>query len=106
MFLIQGSSVIVMLEAFMGEENFAKGLHSYLNTHQYRNAETADLWRSLQDYAPSGVNVAKVMDTWTRQMGFPVVTVNRTGPGKYELSQKRFLSNPEASYDPSTSKYG
>ncbi|XP_034256819.1 glutamyl aminopeptidase-like isoform X2 [Thrips palmi] len=102
----KGSSVIVMLEAFMGEDKFAKGLHTYLNTHQYRNAETADLWRSLQDYAPPNVDVAKVMDTWTRQMGFPVVTVTTTGPGKYVLSQKRFLSNPEATYDPSTSKYG
>lgn len=105
----KGSSVIIMLEAFMGEENFRKGLHTYLNTHQYGNAETADLWRSLQDYAPQmpqSLTVAKVMDTWTRQMGFPVVNVTTTGPGKYELSQQRFLSNPEATYDPSTSKYG
>ncbi|XP_052129987.1 glutamyl aminopeptidase [Frankliniella occidentalis] len=102
----KGSSVILMLEAFMGIENFKKGLHSYLNTHQYSNAETADLWRALQDYAPPGVDVAKVMDTWTRQMGFPLVTVNQTEEGKYVLSQKRFLSNREAKYDPSTSKYG
>ncbi|KAK3929260.1 Glutamyl aminopeptidase [Frankliniella fusca] len=102
----KGSSVILMLEAFMGPENFKKGLHTYLSTHQYSNAETADLWRALQDYATSGVDVAKVMDTWTRQMGFPLVTVKKTEQGKYVVSQKRFLSNKEAKFDPSTSKYG
>lgn len=103
---MQGSSVILMLEAFMGEENFKKGLNTYLKTHLYSNAETADLWKALQDYAPEGVDIAKVMDTWTRQMGFPLVTVNKTALGNYIVTQKRFLSNAEAKFDPSESKYG
>ncbi|KAJ1522082.1 hypothetical protein ONE63_002393 [Megalurothrips usitatus] len=102
----KGSSVILMLEAFMGEEPFKKGLESYLRTHQYNNAETANLWSALQDFAPKGVDVTKVMDTWTRQMGFPLVTVNRNQAGELVLSQKRFLSNHDAKYDPSTSKFG
>lgn len=89
----------------MGNERFRQGLNLYLKTHQYSNAETADLWRALQDYAPDGVDVGTVMDSWTRQMGFPLVTVNRTESG-FTVTQKRFLSNRDASYDPSTSKFG
>lgn len=89
----------------MGNERFRQGLNLYLKTHQYSNAETADLWRALQDYAPNGVDVARVMDSWTRQMGFPLVTVNKTQSG-FTVTQKRFLSNRDASYDPSTSKFG
>ena len=90
----------------MGEESFKRGLNTYLKTHLYSNAETADLWKALQDYAEPNVNIAKVMDTWTRQMGFPLVSVNKTAPGKFTLTQKRFLSNAEAKFDPSESKYG
>lgn len=39
------------------------------------------------------------MDTWTRQMGYPVVIVSRgSEPNTYELTQKRFLLDPEAVY--------
>lgn len=102
----KGSSVILMLETFMGESNFLKGLKTYLKTHQYSNAETSDLWKALQDYAPGNVNVAKVMDTWTRQMGFPLLTVKRTSANTFSVTQKRFLANPEAKSDSSTSKFG
>ena len=45
------------------------------------------------------------MDTWTRQMGFPVVNV-RKFKFTYTLTQKRFLENSEASFDPSDSEFG
>lgn len=34
------------------------------------------------------------MQTWTEQMGLPVVEVQKDG-NTYTLTQKRFLSNPE-----------
>lgn len=40
-------------------------------------------------------DVGLIMDTWTRQMGFPVVTVQHRGGNKYRLHQERFLLNPE-----------
>ena len=45
------------------------------------------------------------MDTWTRQMGFPVVHVKHVRGRTYRLEQKRFLLNPADKYDPKHSPY-
>ena len=39
------------------------------------------------------INVKEVMDTWTLQMGYPVIKVTRNG-GKVTATQERFLLNP------------
>lgn len=44
------------------------------------------------------------MDTWTRQAGFPVVSVTRNGT-KLILSQRRFLADPDTEYSPNSSPY-
>uniref|UniRef100_A0A1B6C9L0 Aminopeptidase n=1 Tax=Clastoptera arizonana TaxID=38151 RepID=A0A1B6C9L0_9HEMI len=100
----KGSSVIRMLEHFMGEDNFRNGITSYLNAFQWDNAETADLWEHLQKYS-NGINLVRVMGTWTKQMGYPVISVKRQG-SKIIISQTRFLSDKDASYNPSSSVYG
>ena len=53
------------------------------------------------------INVSEVMDTWTLQMGFPVVNVTSDG-GKITLTQQRFLADPNANQSNTkfTSKYG
>lgn len=42
------------------------------------------------------VDVKAVMDTWTLQMNYPVVTLTRQDNGHLLATQKRFLSNPAA----------
>ena len=46
------------------------------------------------------------MDTWTRQMGLPVVNVRLVGEQKIILEQERFLLNPDDTYDPDESPFG
>ncbi|XP_070179100.1 glutamyl aminopeptidase-like, partial [Littorina saxatilis] len=90
----KGASLIAMVQAFIGEGNFKQGLHDYLTAHAYSNARTADLWDSLQKASSmdSSMTVKDVMDTWTLQMGYPVVTVKRKpGTNQITLSQERFL---------------
>jgi aminopeptidase N len=41
------------------------------------------------------IDVKEVMDTWTLQMGFPLVTIENKG-GKYSAKQEHFLVNPGA----------
>lgn len=36
-----------------------------------------------------------IMGTWTKQMGFPVVTVRKDSDTEYVLTQQRFFSNPD-----------
>lgn len=42
------------------------------------------------------INVAAIMDTWTLQMGFPVIRLTVSANGKVTATQKRFLINPAA----------
>lgn len=43
------------------------------------------------------MDVKTVMDTWTLQMGFPVVTIKRaSSSGKAIATQKHFLLDPNA----------
>ena len=88
----KGASVIRMLEQFLGPESFQRGLQGYLSSHQYGNARTEDLWSALE--ASSGQPVRSIMDSWTKQMGYPVLQVETTGaPAQRELiiSQERFV---------------
>ena len=88
----KGASIIRMLEGFLGSDAFQSGLQAYLKEHEYGNAETRDLWRALAE--ASGQPVSSMMDTWTTQMGYPVLDVaaDRSEDGvSVHLSQKRFV---------------
>ncbi|XP_076673126.1 glutamyl aminopeptidase isoform X2 [Andrena cerasifolii] len=101
----KGSSVIRMMENFIGPDVFYGAISTYLNKFIFHNAETADLFKILQEASPDHLNVTAIMDTWTRQKGFPVVNVHKSD-NKYILTQKRFLADPDAQFDSSDSKYG
>ncbi|CAL4058634.1 unnamed protein product, partial [Meganyctiphanes norvegica] len=69
---------------------------SIFHNSKYGNAEQDDLWKYLTQAAhksntlPNQVTVKEVMDTWTLQEGFPVVTVERSNDGTAKLTQKHF----------------
>nr|XP_031842296.1 glutamyl aminopeptidase-like [Nomia melanderi]XP_031842297.1 glutamyl aminopeptidase-like [Nomia melanderi]XP_031842298.1 glutamyl aminopeptidase-like [Nomia melanderi]XP_031842299.1 glutamyl aminopeptidase-like [Nomia melanderi] len=101
----KGSSLIRMMEHFIKADAFYFGIYRYLDKFTYGNAETADLFKILENVSPVRLNVTEIMDTWTRQMGFPVVNVKKS-ENKYILTQKRFLADPDAEFDSSDSEYG
>ena len=37
------------------------------------------------------MTVKTIMDTWTKQKGYPVVTVTKGAAGNFTLSQERFM---------------
>ncbi|XP_060075396.1 endoplasmic reticulum aminopeptidase 1-like [Ylistrum balloti] len=84
----KGASLIRMLSDFMGQEKFQDGIKKYLNTYKYGNARTEDLWDILTGFTQ--INVSTTMDTWTQQMGYPVITMNHTGEF-VQVTQERFL---------------
>ncbi|CAG9856112.1 unnamed protein product [Phyllotreta striolata] len=69
----KGASVIRMLHQFIGEEKFREGMCLYLSKHQYGNTSTEDLWSALEE--ASKQPVARIMSTWTKQLGFPLIKV-------------------------------
>lgn len=102
----KGSSVLRMLEGFIGEENFRRGVSDYLKKHKFGNTVTQDLLASLEPYFKKDnpdLNLTYIMDTWTRQMGYPVLTVSKTNT-TYRVTQSRFLLDPEAT-SPNDSDY-
>ncbi|XP_012276537.1 glutamyl aminopeptidase [Orussus abietinus] len=101
----KGSAVLRMLNNFVGSDVFNAGITAYLKKYEYANAKTEDLFNILQDAVGSKLNVTNIMDTWTRQMGFPVVEVVKNG-NSYVLKQKRFLADSELKFDPTESQFG
>ena len=49
-----------------------RSLASYIKKHAYSNAKTEDLWAALEE--GTGEPVKKLMNTWTKQQGYPVVS--------------------------------
>ena len=88
----KGAATLRMLEAFLGEEVFRRGLNAYMSAHQYANARTEDLWDALE--STSRQPVRAIMDSWVKQMGYPLVDTRfdrRAKQAKLTLSQHRFL---------------
>ncbi|KAL8537471.1 hypothetical protein ACS0TY_012555 [Phlomoides rotata] len=84
----KGASVIRMLQSYLGPEIFQRALASYIKRYACSNAKTEDLWSVLQE--ESGEPVNKLMTSWTKQTGYPVVSV-KLKDQNLEFEQSRFL---------------
>jgi puromycin-sensitive aminopeptidase len=90
----KGAAVLKMLEQYLGQETFRRGISRYLGQHRYGNTETTDLWDAIEE--ESGEPARAIMDSWIYQGGYPLVSVGLSADGlKLTLSQRRFLyANP------------
>ncbi|XP_066967140.1 aminopeptidase N-like [Macrobrachium rosenbergii] len=94
----KGSSIIRMMNYFLSEETFKKGISSYLSDHKFGAADQDDLWESLtragheDGTLPRNLTLKAIMDSWTLQMGYPVISIIRNVKGTLAtVSQERFL---------------
>ncbi|MHB1439504.1 MAG: M1 family metallopeptidase [Cuniculiplasma sp.] len=92
----KGSSILRMIEAYVGEENFRDGVRNYLKEHSFGNAVGENLWTSIEKVSKKPVS--KIMDAWITKPGYPVIEASRNGD-KIRLHQTRFFldSSPEDS---------
>ncbi|CAD6195362.1 unnamed protein product [Caenorhabditis auriculariae] len=112
----KGGSLLRMLEKVIGEENFQKGLHHYLNVHKYSNAKAADLFEALNKKTPESIigpnggklDVINFAEQWTTQLGYPLLTVTREDENTIKVTQERFKKNKDAVEKPKyrNPKYG
>jgi len=91
----KGGCVLRMLENYVGEPNFQKGLKKYLSDFKYRNAKGQDLWNAIGK--ASNMPVTSMINTWLKQPGFPVVEINQDG-SNLKLKQKRYLLEPNKKF--------
>jgi aminopeptidase N len=96
----KGSVIIRMMHKFLGEDSFQQGVSNYLKKHEYANAKQDDLWDALTETAhknlalPKKFTVKEIMDTWTLQVGYPIIKIERNyDTNSAELTQSRYLSD-------------
>uniref|UniRef100_A0A3B4CCD9 Aminopeptidase n=1 Tax=Pygocentrus nattereri TaxID=42514 RepID=A0A3B4CCD9_PYGNA len=98
----KGASILRMLESWIGRDTFRDGCRKYLKDYTFQNAKTSDFWKAQAEV--SGRNVADVMDTWTKQMGYPVLDLISSNI-ESKLTQQRFLLDPNADPSQPSQKY-
>ena len=85
--------MIGMFESWIGSAQFRKGVQSYLQQHEYKNATAGDFLDSLS--TASGKNVTAPFSTFLNRPGVPMVGValdcSRSGRPALHLNQKRYL---------------
>ncbi|CAF1127592.1 unnamed protein product [Rotaria sordida] len=109
----KGSSLLRMMNNFMSDKTFNKGITKYLQRHLYSTAKQTDLWQALNEQMsvdniqlPSNTTLEMIMSTWTNQMGYPYVQVIRDyTTRRITVTQHQFLFDSEAQPSPSPHKY-
>jgi len=87
----KAASVLRMLESYLGEETFRAGVNAYLKQHQYANSTAEDFWETQA--ATSKKPVDKIMPTWVKQAGAPIINVRAQCSGNstnVTLTQQRY----------------
>ncbi len=96
----KGAAVLRMLESWLGEDTFRRGVQRYVHENAWKSARADDLFAAL-DYV-STQKVAKIANGFLDQPGVPLVTATlrcgESGESKLELraSEWRPLGEPEA----------
>ncbi|KAM6391416.1 endoplasmic reticulum aminopeptidase 1 [Rhynochetos jubatus] len=126
----KGSCILNMLRDYLTADVFKAGLVQYLQKYSYQNTKNEDLWKSMTNICPTvdsdknelhgdsfcrinqqssnahwtkgeTLDVRAMMDTWTLQKGFPLVTVTVRGK-KVHLQQEHYVKGVDS---PSSTGY-
>ena len=106
-----------MIEKVVGTEALKAGLKLYMQKHEYANTHNSDLWAAISEVksASSSLSCKKThfqiskkssehknwnneesfdvtpfAQSWTLQMGFPLLTVKRLSNNRIQVTQERF----------------
>ncbi|NXG77378.1 ERAP1 aminopeptidase, partial [Baryphthengus martii] len=112
----KGSCILNMLRDYLTADVFKAGLVQYLQKYSYQNTKNEDLWNSMTTGTDESdgfcrrsqqsssaahwtrretLDVKSMMDTWTLQKGFPLVTVTVRGRNVH-LQQERYMKGVDS----------
>ena len=74
----KGGSVLRMIERYLGDDTFRRGLNLYLDKHRFAN--TTRPTSGTRSKSPPGQPVRAAMGTWVNQAGHPIVLGRLPGP--------------------------
>ncbi len=92
----KAAAVLRMLETYLGEETFRAGVNAYIEQHKYSNATAEDFWNAQT--ATSKKPVDRIMSTYVKQAGVPVIDVKAQCSGNsttVNVSQRRYFYDRE-----------
>ncbi|NXH18605.1 ERAP1 aminopeptidase, partial [Bucco capensis] len=122
----KGSCILNMLREYLTADVFKAGLVYYLQKYSYQNTKNEDLWNSMTNAScpcslfpfchsdrngfcrrqqssstahwtqGENLDVRAMMDTWTLQKGFPLVTVTVRGKDVH-LQQEHYVKGADSS---------
>ena len=90
----KGGAVLSMLEQWIGEDAFQRGLAAYMQERRMAPATAGDLWHHIG--AAAAQPVTAVAASWTDQPGFPLIeaaAVCDSGNTRVSLKQARFTAS-------------
>jgi aminopeptidase N/puromycin-sensitive aminopeptidase len=90
----KAASVLRMVEAYVGPEEFQKGVNAYVEKHAYGNATAEDFWNQITK--TTGKPADKIMKGFTEQAGAPLVSVSNTcnnDKSEVTLKQERYVAD-------------
>ncbi|XP_055459979.1 endoplasmic reticulum aminopeptidase 1 isoform X1 [Psammomys obesus] len=122
----KGACILNMLRDYLSADTFKRGIVHYLQKYSYKNTKNEDLWNSMVHICPTDgtqtmdgfcsrsqhssstshwlqevVDVKAMMNTWTLQKGFPLITITVRGRNVH-MKQEHYLkgseSTPETGY--------
>ena len=89
----KGGAVLAMVENYLGEETFRRGVHKYLLAHMYGNATAEDFWNAQT--AVSHKPVDTIMQSFVALPGVPLLRFTAPEHGKTQVAQERFFLSPD-----------
>ncbi|XP_064130337.1 endoplasmic reticulum aminopeptidase 1 isoform X1 [Loxodonta africana] len=115
----KGSCILNMLRDYLGADTFKSGIVQYLQKYSYKNTKNEDLWNSIASICPTGgtkgmdsfcsrgqhssssshwrqegLDVKTMMNTWTLQKGFPLITITVRGRNVH-MKQEHYMKRPD-----------
>ncbi len=93
----KGSAILDMINDFIGDKPFSKGLNIYLKTFAYSNTYKEDLWDSIQkalqnDKKLKDVSINKMMKSWIENPGYPILDLKSNGKSLNIIQSRFFIS--------------
>ncbi|XP_038621881.1 endoplasmic reticulum aminopeptidase 1 [Tachyglossus aculeatus] len=122
----KGACILNMLRDYLSADGFKAGIVQYLQKNSYKNTNNEDLWNSMTNICPDSdpqesggfcsgsqrktstshwtqesVDVRMMMNTWTLQKGFPLITVTIRGKNVH-LKQEHYMKGRDATEEDSS----
>ena len=86
----KGGQVLRMMEGYVGEDAFQKGVHLHLTRYAHGTATGDQFFASIAE-GSGHPEVIPAFRSFVEQQGVPLVTVRATNGGAYTLTQERYV---------------